>query len=295
MRYLALLILAASCGTDNDEHKAQTKQPLQDLTAQLEQRYEEYKGLTPNKGEWAYTTCDGLLFSSLHAVAVNQQFPIEQAEVQPGKWLRRPPAYGTCSDGEISRDMILGLMVYAAHFKRVDVLQRLYDYAIANDLKMGEGDDRTVLSPQLLQITARLIKHLGGQDNEALYLPEIYFYSTTPGYQSHLTLLSIHLHAIIYRGLGDTQLTALRNIIEHSPANPLAQALLSRYTNGDLSTTKRLLLETWPAGRLPTGADWCEEWRTQRADGDRNFTPCNVPKHTGGDFLFTAALVLGKL
>jgi hypothetical protein len=51
----------------------------------------------------------------------------------------------------------------------------------------------------------------------------------------------------------------------------------------------RILEKTWPQDRLANTKDWSEEWRTQRAEGDKGLkSDLVVPlkDHCGGDLLY---------
>lgn len=249
-------------------------------------------------GTWSYPeSCDGLLFSSLDAVARGTEIDITAAEGEPGQWFRNPgqACYPQGSASDISRDMLLGLMVYSVHFHRLDILENLWTYGQDHNWKMGRGDDRTVLTPASIGRLARAIRYLGGADHPERLISDIP--SVVPGFEGHLSLLGIMLDARTEGGVSPLDLQALRSLASQMPDNALAQALLHKYTDGDQTTATRLLLETWPADRLPTSADWCEEWRVQRADQDPGLQSCSTQAvtHTGGDLLFVASLILGEI
>lgn len=297
IRFLLLvLLLVVSCSTG----KEHASRPSTSISEQLVGRVELYRSLSPAvPGTWAYPeSCDGLLFSALTAVAQGESIDIDTAQGEPGQWFRNPgkECYPDSSASDISRDMILGLMIYAVHFDRLDILEGLWTYGQKNNWVMGRGDDRVVLTPSMIGRLARAIAHQGGETHAEALIPDIP--SREASYQGHLSLLGIFLDGKMAGSIGPFQLDALRELAEKMPGNPLAQAMLHKYTDGDQSVATELLLSTWPDNRLATRSDWCEEWRTQRADNDTGLQPCTGKEpevHTGGDFLFVAALIRGEI
>jgi hypothetical protein len=194
--------------------------------------------------------------------------------------------------------MFVGLFTYIWTFHRRDLAEGIWDYGSQHGWKMGEErldlDNRTILSPSMIGLLAEMIWRMGGADHAERLIPAVF--NTDPGFTSHLTLLHIRLLGEMRNSLTDYELSTLRAISKHMASNPLVHAILHKYTDGDQSVATNLLLNTWPVERLPTSSDWCEHWRTQRSDGDTGFNSCSEQGHThsGGDFLFTAALILGK-
>lgn len=240
---------------------------------------------------WYYgEDCDGILFESLLAVGSNRPTDIRQAEVSPGHFYRNPSLQGCSHD--ISRDMLLGVYWYAWHFQDLGIAEDLWAFGSANNWKMGEGDSRTILTPGMVSLLAKIIHELGGESHAERFYTETQ-YSTVPGFQSHLTLLHILLDGELNSGqITDVQLDTIEKIANKNPGNALAQGARSLYTGGDQRVATSLLLSTWPQDRLPTSNDWCESWRTQRADDDSGFKPCNKEvTHSGGDFLFVTRII----
>lgn len=293
---LTLLVLFSACGRPNEEQE--TQQPLDALRDQ----YSLYLSLAP--GNWSPwdQECDSLLFASLQNTAERRIFDVEKArELPSGQWHRRPD-WTACESGPrdstISRDMFVGLFVYSLNNNRLDLLEQVWDYGVAHNWKMGsdnvELETRTQFTPGMIQLLAKLIAHLGGKRHEVeLAIPQIY--GSEPGFPSHLTMLHIYMSGKMDGNISSLQLSALKSISEHSPNNPLLRALLGKYTDGDQSRTLELL-QLWPRDRLPTDSDWQADWRTQRADGDPSFAPgTDSITHSGGDFLFVAAILLGYI
>ena len=240
--------------------------------------------------------CDSLLFSSLAAIARGEEIQIDAAKDASGAWHRRPAmdCHLQLGGSSISRDMLVGLMAYMLYFSRLDLAEQLWEYGKKHSWTMGQEtrplDTRTILTPNLIGLLARIIHHMGGKDHNERFLPPIY--STAPGYVSHLTMLQMWMEARMSGSLGGLSIQQLDQIRTDSPRNPLAQAMYHKYVDGDQSLAKELLLSIWPQDRLPTSEDWCDPWRTQRADGDSGLEPCAAGiEHTGGDLLFVLRIM----
>lgn len=281
-------MLLGACGSA-DHASQSTSTPIQELESQVA----AYKALSSSG--WTDESCDGLLFSALTAVGRDEPIDIEAAQGAPGQWFRNPGhgCYPVNAASDVSRDMILGLMVYSVHFQRLDLLQDLWSYGQTHRWVMGRGDDRAIMTPASIGRLARAIAYLGGKRHAEAAIQDIP--STIASYQGHLALLGIYLDGHMAGGITSIQLSALRTLTQEMPGNALAQALLHRYTDGDQSLATQLLLSIWPTDRLPTSADWCEPWRLQRADDDTSLRPCpaSAVTHSGGDFLLVASIVLG--
>lgn len=295
-RLILLLICSLLPGCAQRGDPAPTTSPVDELSA----RTAEYRSLAPHNWDVS-RECDALLFVSLQQVGLNEPGDVEMAESESGKWNRLPrPDYAAECSSDISRDMLTGVFVWAWEFRRLDVLERMWAYGESHDWVMGEErkpglQNRVRMLPGTQGLLAELIATLGGESHWERKLLNVTPLSTEAGFQSHLTLLQIHLRGEMHNGLSAGELDSLREILWHMAGNPLAHALLHKYTDGDQSVATNLLLSIWPAGRLPTQRDWSEEWRTQRSDGDTGLQPgdSDVP-HSGGDFLFVSRVILGR-
>lgn len=282
---------------------------------QLAQRVSLYKRLSPLGWSHFERSGDGVLFTSLLHVGKGEEFPIELVEDEPGKLVRNPnkePDGRVVDAGsDISRDMFAGIFWYLHVFRKKELAERIYSFGKKNRVpllpfpiwKMGRewsgrvGENRVYLTPQGISLLAQIIHSLGGKSHLIRHFPAGP-YSTTPGYLSHLTLLTIALRGRVLGKISLIDYLALRGIARKNPLNPLAQALLAKYGDGDQSLAIGLLLSTYPPDRLPTTRDWHEAWRIQRADSDKGLEPnLNDPatSHSGGDFLFTSALILDTI
>lgn len=287
MRYILLLVLL-SCGKAGEIPPP----PFPELRA----KYSMYKSLSPQG--WVHTDkCDALLWSSLLAVGRGEKIDITAARNENNQWFRRPAKDCLSSGGSkstISRDMLTGLMIYALHFKDEDVVNSLWKYGSENNWVMGQGDpSRTLMSPGLVGMLADIRQHVTGAKSVLSNIPQVY--SVEPGYTTHLSLLGIYIRGKVGK-MGISETNALKDILAKNPNNPLAIALHARYIDGNYDKAAEILMTVWPDDRLPTTSDWCEEWRTQRAEDDKGMLPCSpVHTHTGGAFLFAAAIVLGEI
>lgn len=296
--FLMLLVMLVACGRPGDN----PSQPTSNPTEQLSAKYNLYKSLAPTDGFKSAGTCDALLFATLFNVGSGEEGSLLDAQGQPGQWFRLPGLKSdpTLCSSDISRDMFMGLLTYIWHFKKLSMAQDIWEYGYNHNWQMGQErkplETRTVFTPPMIGLLAEIIYHLGGEDHPERYFSDAMVYNTDPGFVSHLTLLHLALRGSINKGLADKEVESLRLILRHMSGNPLAQALYHKYTDGDQSIATNLLLTVWPADRLPTTSDWSEEWRTQRSDGDSGLLPGEGGHtHSGGDFLFAAALVLGKI
>lgn len=291
----------SSCGVSPMTHKQISVSSME----KLETRTELYRSRATNGWQSYSKSDDGLLFACLSAVALNREFAVELARNPDGQWFRNPGAVlAPLEQGHstISRDMFTGLFMYILHFQRLDLAEQIWEYGEARGWKMGEEtrefDNRVYFTPTMISLLARIIHHLGGTDHYlARLIPQVY--STIPGYESHLSLLTIQMIGNIQGHIGLLELGALNKILKHMAHNPLAQALFHKYTDGDQSIATELLLDIWPSDRLPNKKqDWCEDWRTQRSDGDTGFGLCpkeRNPQHSGADFLYVSALIQGDI
>jgi hypothetical protein len=288
-KLLAFILAFLSCSNPG------VKDPSPALLDQLKERTELYKDLGPT-GFISTEYCDSLLFSALNAVARNERIDIEDAQGEPGQWFRRPSkdCYPENSKSTISRDMLLGVILYAVHFNEPGLLDDLWDYGEANNWVMGEGViDRTLFTPTMIALLAEARYNLSGVDVAARFLAQTY--DTTPGYRSHLSILKMVIKSKL-GGLSAWDKRNLRILKEKNPTNPLIQAMYARHIGGDYTAALVHLLKDFPADRLPTTNDWCSEWRTQLKAGDNFLKPCPGNKtHSGGDFLFVSAIILGGI
>ena len=291
------IFLTAGCGQNNSS--SNTPQPT---LANLETLYQTYEGLLPShqdsNGFILEDKCDSLLFSSLAAVGNNTPINIESASQGPGFWFRLPNQYGdVCGPNEISRDMLIGLLVYIQHFGRLDLANQLWDYGTSHNWVMNSGDTRTIVAPDFVGLLSRVIRDLGGTTHDEYLIPALSVYINTSydWTSNHLNMIRIYLDGRMAGSINDADLTFLRSLTQYNPGNLLGQALLHRYTDGDESSVIASLVNLYPSNRLPTDSDWCDNWRWQREDGDTGLSPCaGTTIHSGGDLLFDSYIIMNN-
>ena len=258
---------------------------------------------------WILTSeCDSLLFSCLDAIGRDEQFDIARARLRSGMWLRRPAGCGSCSSTP-SRDMQMGLLLYCLHFRRLDLLDALWDYGWKNNWKMGietkpaeeitvpvlsrllgwyprVQNNRTYYTPGLVVLLGAIRAHLRGQKAlRGLLLAIPQPMSTEPGYVSHLSLLHIYANLRMRGRLTHSEQSSLMRIGKHMEGNPLVAAL-----QGEGRKALELLEKHWPGGLPAPKQAWSEPWRLQRSDGDSGLEPDPAASpteyHGDGDYLF---------
>ncbi len=291
MKLLLILLLAFACSNPGS--------PDPVFHAPLLAKITHYKDLSAGEqdvhGFINSDQCDSLLFSALLAVARNEEIDLTAARADDGQWFRRPSkdclATGA-SKSTISRDMLLGVILYGLHFKDADLIERLWDYGSDNGWSMGEGlFDRTQFTPAMIGLLAQVRYKLTGKEHLSMHFPQTY--NTTPGYTTHLSLLKLTVRGKLGK-LSAVERYVLDSIKTQNPTNPLAQALFAKHTGGEyVAAVTHLML--WPED-LPTNEDWCDEWKTQRAPNDKSRFPCDEPKtHSGGAFLFAAGILYNTI
>ena len=218
-------------------------------------------------------------------------------------WRRRPTNYPECcpngSASTISKDMLLGLAIFAYFNKRLDITEQVIKHALSHWLIMGEAVSlkdklgRCLMTPGLLATYAEISYRLGGPNRWWLrYLPQWESAGVTD-YQAHLSTLHILLRKKLTGKVRKSNQQILLNRATSQPNNPLFQIAV-----GNVNRAETLLAnETWwPADRLPTTADRHEPWLIQRDYGpDWLPAPGEAKTHSGGDFLFCYALLRGYL
>ena len=164
----------------------------------------------------------------------------------------------------------------------------MWDYGTAHNWIMGvEGQQHSIMTPALTALLAQSIYHLGGGD---YYVRHTLVPDITPGegYEGHLQAVQTLIKwEVSGKQTGDVDF--IQKLYASNDINPLYA-----YMAGDLAEATTLLLNTWPAERLPTSADWCTAWRLMQAPKGNGLNPCPAENktHSGGDFLFVARLIL---
>lgn len=290
MKFILLFLFLMACSSKKHETPERWEPP-----ANLVEQADLYRSLAKS-GFVEPSSCDSLLFSGL-AGAAGLQVDLLSARRQDGRWERRPlsqgPCFPTLSKSSISRDMLLGVLWWAWRERRPDVLEDLFQYAVSHDLVLGEHDGsldgraRVLATPALLSVLARAVEALGGPHHRLADLPLVEF-PVPRGFQRHLQALLVGLDREVTGSLSDHNRSLLEAAAEDDPLNPLFPAVL-----GDKDLAAELLTKGWPAGKLPSGENWCEVWKPQRADDDPSLKPCpEKGTFSGADFLFVYSLLV---
>lgn len=300
MRFLILALLLVACGKKHAVVKYEGD------VAQLRVKRDHYIALSNAQGrpDGFVRGCDGLLFTGLGA-AGGLTANIQQAEVEPGHWLRRPISHGPCyffdnwdifvQSSEISRDMILGLLEYAIKKQDWDIGARIVAYAKRHGNTLGEGaTSRTSVTPQLYGTLYEMVYKNGGENNPTRFIP-LALPKDLEGYEAHLLILHILLRYQL-TGITDGMSDTVEVYANAHPQNAFFQAVKGLKT-GSQEEALALLMDgaVFPADRLPGSDEYCEPYRWQR-DGGADWQPCPLEAkiHSGADFIFVASLILGE-
>jgi len=287
MLTLLFVILAlSSC------QKREPKKPQQ-VNQAVVAKAELYKRLHTG---WAHQGgCDSLGFTSLCKMSGGcSEADIYKAEGEPGRWYRNESHQ--CYDlgqskSDISKDMFIMLWPYLYLKGDKIALRRIWDYGQANGWVMGRGPlSRTYMVPPLVLVLQEMILRLS-------VLPEaVPAHEKKAGYEKHLDVMAIFTRGIMRGGISEADYELLRVYSNESPDNALVKALYHKYKDGNQDEAIAILLDEklFPADRLPTARDRCEEYLWQRNPGS-DWEPCDSNKiHDGVDFLF-AAFVAGQI
>lgn len=294
LRCMFPVLLSIACGK-----KVPTDPPPHVPTSPLDARLSLYQELSDSvrdpHGFVETDACDSLLFTSL--ASFHKAIDIRAAfDSATGQWHRTPAqnCYANylvglepSSKSTISRDMLLGLLWYAWIHQDRSIPESIYSYAIEHLMVMGDGvPSRTLMSTALLATTAQMIYRLGGTDHAERNFPVTWL----PGavdFERHVQTWHILLRMRLYTEIEESAPTRLKSHAESQPTNPLYQ-----YAVGLTDAAIQLLLDEskYPADRLPTTADRCEEWLIQR---DTDSAPCPEENktHSGGEVLSLGYLI----
>lgn len=296
---LTIAILSQGCGKRGEP---QSSAHAADQRTPIIEKMKAYLALGSSvqdaDGFIDFAHCDSLLFSGLYGVG-GGAVRLEAARDSEGRWFRRsmnqPACYPAHSASTISRDMLLGALWWMWEYRRLDLAEDLFAYGESHDWIMGEGDiSRIYFTPGLQATLAEMIYRMGGKDRPAYRaIPQSYAKNT--GFAAHLDALHILLRGELVGSIDAKALEVLKYNYDRASQNALLSYAWHRYSDGDQSETYSALLNEawWPSDRLPTSADRCEGWITQRDPG-ADWQPCDseAKTHSGGDFLFVAKLLL---
>jgi hypothetical protein len=259
-------------------------------------KYNTYVNLA---GSYPDDDCDWLLFASLIDVAGGVKANVPGARDAKGRWHRTvaQDCYPDRSKSTISKDMFMGLLWWLWFNERVDLAEETFEYGLDHTFVMGDGPKSRVYMSENEQYTLALIVHvLGGKDFTVWKFEPLWVGDAVDSYGAHLEVIHAALRALLGYGR-DGAKEALAEHVAAQPNNPLFHAALGLYTGDQTRATELLLDERMcPSTRLPTSADRCDAWFTQRNE-DEDWQPCPDEglTHSGGDCLFALALVTGSI
>ncbi len=233
--------------------------------------------------------CDSLLLSSLLASRKDYAIDIFSARDYDGYWHRRstqhPECYPNHSKSSISRDMLMGLLVYATFKERIgkDVLSTIQK----QNYVMGIGDpSRIMMMPSLERSFSKLIGRKNLIANS--YQP---FNSSLKGYAVKLELLHIMCLGKIDGGISEDALKCLKNYSDSTKDNILSLLLSALYSGNYSYLLNAINLlqnqKLFPDNRLPTSNDRSVDWYWD-VQNPNDVLPDNdeEKEHPGADFLF---------
>jgi hypothetical protein len=217
--------------------------------------------------------CDSLLFSSL-AGAAGAPLKVDAAMEENGKWHRTPQkdCYSEHSGSTISRDMLLGLLVFLWKSQNKDLLETTISYGKANatwsgDWKMGDGDPfRIYMRPALQSTYYQALYKMDGESNWRRHIP--YFWTYTTGYGTHLMVWHITMAGLLRGGLKSSELKMLKKYADREPRNGIYNAAYAKFSGSAAYLHRAFhaaLDETlFPADSLPTSSNFCVDALWQR-------------------------------
>lgn len=283
MRFLVLALLLVGCAAEkNEDAEPVVSDKLGPLKELHDSRIAEAIALSDN--EWGWITpddCDGMLWTGKAAAGGQPNVNIVGSEYEDeGRLGRRPPpdCYLNGADNGAktswSRDMGVGFIYAAYRLGNVGALARHAAYGKAHKWQMGEpiDDGRTLYTPPLIGLLYQAIYKLGGEDNAARKIPNVYI-SGLDDFQAHLQVLDILLRGELEGGIRDVMLDRLKEHAKREPASPFYQAALGTYT-GDMDAAIAACMKDDVSGYVR-----CEEFRR-----------CQL-----ADLIFSCDLVLRKL
>lgn len=307
MRRILILALAlTACHSKRQEPDDTPPMPSPELVAKQALYARLSDAVRDGDGFIETQECDSIHWSALLS-AVTHPFNVRAAMDDDRRVYRRPLAsYPECyasggSASTVSNDALLMVLAYAVATKDLDLARDIFSFGHDHSWRMGDGDPfRTIMRPTLYSLYARAVLALGGPDFPERQLPTFVAGGDTlaTGFDAHLAVVSLLTLLKIEGNLPEAGVDVLRRQVERQPNNALFQAALGRFEASHRWVAQQLLMNEawWPNDRLPTSADRCEQWLTQRDEDEKDWVPCpdEGRTHSGGDFLFAVAVLKGE-
>lgn len=295
------------------------------LLAKLEAKKNRYLNLSKShldeKGWIKDTHCDGLLFSALYGYAGGDpEIHLAEDKNKPGKFYRhwQQDCYanhlkdlGNSSKSSISRDMILGLILWAHKYEKIEIIENLIQYGKQRTLQgfplvwiVGEGQfGRVELRPSLIQTLYDIRKKLKGTPSPYENVDFQAWDNNCRGYPCHLSLVTALLLHDIKGALPASVLRHVKIVADRNPRNALYNGIYAKIAQDGTYRMKAIKAlfdqKLFPDDRLPNSNDRCSEYLFQReevknGEPSKSWAPCEEKDHTysGVDFLFAAEVVL---
>lgn len=287
-----ILIPAFGCTKKN------TPKETQNDLATLKQKVTEYRSLNAGVADqfgYVHSKCDGVGFTALCKIGggcpMANIFASEDI-LTPGRWYRYPThdCFPLESRSDDSNDHAIMRMLYFYVDNHRDVALRELSYLRSTGFELGRNDGSKEGKEATDFAYPVLLNQLAGRST---FITAI----NTTGYINHLFALYALLDAELAGHMDPTALLAIRGLVKSQPRNAIYQAILHKYTDGDQTAAIAVLLDEslFPAHRLPTSADRCEEYLFQRDDGS-DWKPCSEGRvHSGTDLLFASWVIVGNL
>jgi hypothetical protein len=306
---LALLLLSSCALKKDNKPQNPTSVNFEEVASKMQLYCLLSKEKYDAKG-YVHDQCDGLLFTALHGIACDY-VSLDEFQKEAGLWKRSPTH--DCfvkkkSRSGLSRDMLLGLILYAWHHDRVDYMTDLIAYGEANDWDMcgGEWEDnnirmgRCVVSPTLkatiYEVATKMGFGCGATCRAARAVPQVWDPKVS-GFEAHLVQLHILVRWMAQGAINDNQTAQLAYQAKKNPSNALFLVTDALWRNGDMSQAWEILQgPLFPADRLPESSERCTDYLWQR-DAGADWSPCpeRAEKYDGTDLAFVAKIILGEL
>lgn len=264
--------------------------------------YLRYAKVHENVFGWLDYGCDSLLFNSLYGYSGGNP-NILAARSRDGTWHRTTNmfCYPKHSKSEISKDMLVGLLLYLYSKNDSKTLLELKTFGVKEKWFMGKGPyTRTLLMPDQRRNLANMIEDLTGKKHVDQGLPSGYALPCE-GYSCHLKVIDFYTHHLIHGSLPLIAVKQLTGLVKRNPKNALFLAVLSIYNIKYLDPALHVLLDSkmFPMSRLPSAKEFCSDYVFQRSYLDehrlsRDWKPCpeRDKVHLGVDFLFASTIIL---
>lgn len=311
MRFLAIALLLAACA----KHTEEPKDSLPGLPPELRDQAALYCALSEpayQEKKYVHSRCDGAGFTSLRAVACAAYgFSVDLSIFEDPSTGRpyRDPGHSCLADGgsasDYSKDMFLMRLTAATESNDRPWFDRFAAFAEKEHWVICDANDtatrlsRCAISVSLVRLFYDAYAKVKGESPLRLETTDdsMDASSLPRGFEAHLQMLKVWLSGQIYGAITESELAVAAGQAAREPNNALYQAIFHRFSDGDQSAAYTLLFAQFPAGRLPSNdKDWCEEYKYQRDENDKDWWPCPgepLSIHSGTDFSFTVH-ILGK-